>query len=114
MTSTFGSLFSFKECYPYNNESFAFTECILLKPIGIFTKDTSILEAIVNVKTSKLKFNTGSSIYVIPFNLSWNNQDILEKNSDIEDSDFDHDSDTDSEDTDSDSDMDDSSDEDSD
>ena len=93
MSSTFGSIFTFDQCYPYNNESFAFTDCILLKPIGTLTTGTCIPEAIVNVKTSKLKFNTGNIIIIIPFSLSWNIEDISKKSSDIEDSDFDNDSD---------------------
>lgn len=105
MSSTFGSIFTFDQCYPYNNEAFAFTDCILLKPIGNLTKGTCIPEAIVNVKTSKLKFNTGNMLFVIPFSLSWNNDDISHKSSEIEDSDFDNDSNTDTS-TDSDSDSD--------
>jgi hypothetical protein len=102
--ATFGNMFTFKECYPYNKESFAFIDCVLLRQVGDkLAVGTLIPEAIVNIVKSKIKFNVGESLFVIPLACSWTADVIEEKSSDIVDSDFDHDDDSDDSDDDGDS-----------
>ena len=86
-----GGIFSFKECYSYNKESFAFVDCVLSKDVGKLVKGTIIPEAILNIKNSKIKFNIGESLFIIPFSIGWSDINIKEQSADIEDSDFDND-----------------------
>lgn len=98
----FGRLFSFKECYSYNKESFAFIDCVLLEAVGDkLAKGTVISEAIVNVKNSKVKFNIGESLFIIPFGLTWLDDNISQQNIEIDDSDFDNEESDDEDDDDS-------------
>lgn len=104
--SSCGNLFTYKDCFSYNDESFAYTDCVLLKDVNdTLKKGTIILEAILNVKSNKIKFNTDNKVYVIAFTLSWGVGDVSEKSVDSPDSDFDDESSvsgSDSSDTDSD------------
>ena len=105
---SFANLFTFSNAYPYNSESFAYVNCILLKTINeSLPSGTQIPEAIVNFKTSKLKLNVNGFIFTIPFNLGWIDEEITRKDDKSNDSDFDHDEeDSDDEDDDSDDDED--------
>jgi len=52
-----GDLFTFKDSYTYNDDSYAYIECTLLKDIGPLKAGSLVPEALINVKTSKIKLN---------------------------------------------------------
>lgn len=96
----FGNLFKFKTAYAYNSESFAYVNCLLLKTVcDDLPASTTIPEALLNFKTSKIKFNVGGYIYTIPFDVAWTA--VEKKNASENDSDFDCDDDDDDDDSDS-------------
>lgn len=91
-----GELFTCSDTYSYNDDCQAFIECVLLKDIGDFSKGMLIDEALLNIKTSKLKFSIDEKIYIIPLAFHFDADKITCKPLEDEDSDFDV-SDSDSE-----------------
>lgn len=89
-----GGLFTCKEGYNYNRDSFAYTDCKLLKDVGSLPKGTCIPEALINYKNGKIKFNVDEKLVIIPYTFTWCDSNIVSKKADEVDSDFDGDSDT--------------------
>ena len=84
-----GGLFSYKDGYSYNSESYAYIDCVLLKDVGTLKAGTCIPEALINLKNAKIKFNVEEKLIVVPFNISWENETITTKTVEEVDSDFD-------------------------
>lgn len=96
---SFANLFTFERAYSYNAESFAYTDCKLIKDVSKeLVKGAIIPEALVNFKTSKIKFNVDNKIYTLFIDVAWST--ITSKDASANDSDFDCEDD-DNDDTDS-------------
>lgn len=86
-----GGIFTYSDGYNYNDDSYAFIECTLLKDVGTLKAGTLVPEALINVKSCKMKLNVEDKLYVVPFTFSINTDGITSKTTDDEDSDFDDD-----------------------
>lgn len=102
-TNNYSNLFSYKESYLYNNEAYAYTDCILLKQIGDIPINSNISEILINFVKLKMKLNFENKIYVVPLSIECSSYEHV-KNASESDSDFDNEDESDSEDTEDDSD----------
>ena len=90
-----GGVFTYTDGYSYNDDSYAFIECTLLRNVGDIKAGTLVPEALINMKSCTMKLNLEEKLHIIPFSFNLDESKITVKKSDESDSDFDSDSDSD-------------------